>query len=83
MSNVKLVVGSVVKLVSGGPWMTVTKDRPEAGSKFIETAWFDGSVLNRELLPKDAVEASPETVAASKAAEAAKSSKNGTKVESE
>ncbi len=39
--------------------MTVTKDRPEAGSKFVEVSWFDGSALKREVLPKEALEHDP------------------------
>lgn len=53
----KLETGSVVRLKSGGPWMTVTKDRPEQGSKFVQTSWFDGSVLSQEIFPKLALEA--------------------------
>jgi uncharacterized protein YodC (DUF2158 family) len=64
---VKLVVGSVVRLESGGPWMTVVKDRPEAGSKFVEVAWFNGTDMRREVLPKEALSPSPETIAAQKA----------------
>lgn len=54
---VKLVVGSIVRLKSDGPWMTVTKDRPEQGSKFVQASWFDGSSLNHEIFPKEALEA--------------------------
>lgn len=56
---VKFPVGDVVRLRSGGPWMTVSKDRPEAGSKFVEAVWFDGTALRREVLPKDALEHDP------------------------
>jgi uncharacterized protein YodC (DUF2158 family) len=55
----KFAVGDIVKLKSGGPWMTVVKDRPEAGSKFVVTAWFDGSKLETEQFPKDALEHDP------------------------
>ncbi|MDO8414752.1 MAG: DUF2158 domain-containing protein [Agitococcus sp.] len=67
---IKLVVGNVVRLISDGPWMTVTKDRPEAGAKFVEVSWFEGAILHREILPKDALLPSPETLAAAKAKEA-------------
>lgn len=53
---VKLVVGSVARLKSGGPWMTVTKDRTDQGSKFVQVSWFDGSTLSHEIFPKDALE---------------------------
>jgi uncharacterized protein YodC (DUF2158 family) len=53
----KLIVGDLVKLKSGGPWTTVTKDRPEQGSKFVQVSWFDGSALRSEVLPKEALEA--------------------------
>lgn len=64
--SVKLAVGHLVKLKSGGPWLTVVKDRPEAGSKFVVAAWFDGSVLSQELLPKDALEPHPSVLEAQK-----------------
>lgn len=56
---VKFSVGDVVRLRSEGPWMTVSKDRPEAGSKFAEVVWFDGSSLKREVLAKDTLEHDP------------------------
>lgn len=55
----KFSVGDIVRLKSDGPWMTVTKDRLEAGSKFVAVAWFDGSSLNSEVFPKDALEHDP------------------------
>lgn len=55
----KFVTGDIVRLKSGGPWMTVVKDRPEAGSKFVGAAWFDSSALSTELFPKDALEHDP------------------------
>lgn len=55
----KFTTGDVVKMRSGGPWMTVVKDRPEAGTKFVGVAWFDGSALTQEILPKDALEHDP------------------------
>ncbi|KWU23347.1 DUF2158 domain-containing protein [Burkholderia cenocepacia] len=49
-------VGAVVELLSGGPLATVVRDKNlEAGSKFVEIAWFDGSSLKKEILPKDAL----------------------------
>lgn len=56
----KLAVGTVVELHSGGPSMTVFKDRPEEGSKFVGVAWFNGTVLAREVLPKDALKVTAE-----------------------
>lgn len=53
----KLITGDLVKLKSGGPWMTVTKDKPEQGSKFVQASWFDASALNRDIFHKDALEA--------------------------
>lgn len=53
--SLKLSVGALVELLSGGPTMTVVKDRPEEGSKFAGVAWFDGSSLRREVLPRDAI----------------------------
>lgn len=70
---VKLAIGNLVKLASDGPWTTVVKDKPEAGSKFVEVAWFDGAQLHRELFPKDALIAHPSVEEAQKAAEDKKS----------
>ncbi len=53
----KLIIGDLVKLKSDGPWMTVTKDKPEQGSKFVQASWFDGSALRTEIFHKDALEA--------------------------
>ena len=71
MAQIKLVVGSVVRLKSGGPWMTVTKDKPEAGPKFLGVSWFNGTALEEKVLPKDAVEPDEATVKAAEAAEKA------------
>lgn len=68
---IKLVVGAVVRLKSGGPWMTVEKDRAERGSKFVAVVYFDGSALKRDELPKDAVEPDEATLKAAEAAEKA------------
>lgn len=57
--SVKLVIGSLVKLKSEGPWMTVTKDKPEQGSKFVEASWFDGNQLHSKIFHKDALDAHP------------------------
>lgn len=59
MAAIKFSLGDVVRLKSGGPWLTVTKDRPEAGSKFVGVSWFDGSHLESDVLPKDALEHDP------------------------
>jgi uncharacterized protein YodC (DUF2158 family) len=71
---VKFAIGDVVKLRSDGPWMTVVKDRPEAGSKFVVAAWFNGSALSTETFPKDALEHDP----ARKVAEEKKADKPAT-----
>jgi len=73
---VKFVVGHVVKLKSDGPWMTVTKDRPEKGSKFVHTQWFDGSHLCGEDFPKDALDIDPASAKAIAAAAAEKGDKS-------
>ena len=75
MASIRFVVGHTAKLKSGGPWMTITKDKPEAGSKFVETSWFDGATLSSQLFQKDALEPSPETVKAAEAAANSKASK--------
>lgn len=52
----KFAIGAVCELNSGGgPAMTVVKDKPEQGSKFVELAWFNGMALTRDVLPRDAV----------------------------
>jgi len=52
----KLAVGTVVELLSGGPLATVIRDKNlEAGNKHVEIAWFDGSALKKDVLPKDAL----------------------------
>lgn len=53
--SLKYAVGALAELLSGGPVMTVVKDRPEEGSKFVQVAWFEGSALRKEVLPKDAM----------------------------
>ena len=60
----KFVIGDVVKLKSDGPWMTVTRDKVEIGSKFVGTAWFSGSDLKSEVFPKEALEHDPARKAA-------------------
>lgn len=67
----KFTTGDVVKLRSDGPWTTVTKDRPEAGSKFVEVTWFNGSALESAILPKAALEHDPARMAADEKAEKA------------
>lgn len=62
MAAVKFSLGDVVRLKSGGPWTTVTKDKPEIGNKFVQVTWFDGSGLENALLPKDALEHDPTRV---------------------
>ena len=54
---IKLIIGDLVKLKSDGPWMTVTKDKPEQGSKFVQASWFDGSALRSEVFHKETLEA--------------------------
>lgn len=69
MADIKYVVGSVVRLKSGGPWMTVTKDKPEAGSKFIGVSFFEGDKMADKVLPRAAVEPDEATAAAAAKAE--------------
>jgi len=59
----KFTTGDIVKLKSGGPWATVTKDKPEAGSKFVQISWFDGSKLESSVLPKATLEHDPTRMA--------------------
>lgn len=59
MASIKFSNGDVVRLKSGGPWATVTKDKPEAGSKFVQMSWFDGSELKSAEMPKAALEHDP------------------------
>jgi uncharacterized protein YodC (DUF2158 family) len=60
----KFTIGDIVRLKSGGPWTTVTKDKPEAGSKFVQISWFDGSKLESHVLPKVTLEHDPARMAA-------------------
>lgn len=53
----KLKTGEIARLRSGGPWMTVVKDKVEEGSKFVQAAWFDGSHLSKDTFPLVALEA--------------------------
>lgn len=53
--SVKITVGAVVELKSGGPLATVVRDKGLENNKVVEVAWFNGSDLNREVLPKDAL----------------------------
>lgn len=69
MAVIKLVIGSVVRLKAGGPWVTVTKDKPEAGSKFVGVSWFDGTALCEKVFPKEALEPDEATVKAAEKAE--------------
>jgi uncharacterized protein YodC (DUF2158 family) len=78
MAAFKYVIGAVVQLKSGGPFMTVTKDKPEAGTKFIGVSYFDGNSLKHDVLPKDAIEPDEATKkAAEKAEKEAASKKEG------
>jgi len=69
MAAFKFVVGGVVNLKSGGPSMTVTKEKPEAGPKFIGVSYFDGNTLKHDVLPKDAVQPDEATIKAAEKAE--------------
>lgn len=59
---VKFNIGDIVRLKSGGPWTTVTKDKPEIGSKFVQVSWFDGSSLENATLPKATLEHDPSRI---------------------
>jgi len=63
----KFSTGDIVRLKSGGPWTTVTKDKVEAGSKFVQVSWFDGSKLENAVLPKVTLEHDPARMAAEEA----------------
>ncbi|MNR71473.1 hypothetical protein D3C71_20990 [compost metagenome] len=65
----KLTVGTVVELHSGGPLMTVMKERVEQGSKFTQVGWFAGTELKQEVLPKDALKVKAEAPSKEAAAE--------------
>jgi uncharacterized protein YodC (DUF2158 family) len=65
----KYFVGAVVQLKSGGPLMTVTKDKPEAGSKFVGVTFWEGNTLRTEILPKEAIEPDEATKKAAEKAE--------------
>jgi uncharacterized protein YodC (DUF2158 family) len=56
MASVKLAVGDVVKLKSGGPWLTVTEDKFKAGSKTVACSWFSGDDLRTEVFLREALE---------------------------
>jgi uncharacterized protein YodC (DUF2158 family) len=56
MAAVRLVVGDLVKLKSGGPWMTVTEDKFKAGTKTVACSWFAGDDLRTEVFLKEALE---------------------------
>ncbi|MHB0929648.1 MAG: DUF2158 domain-containing protein [Candidatus Nanopelagicales bacterium] len=58
----KLNLGDVVKLKSGGPWMTVTRDRTEHGNKLIQVSWFDGSELVSTFLAKEVLDLNPAAI---------------------
>lgn len=66
----KFTIGDIVRLKSGGPWTTVTKDKPEAGSKFVQISWFDSSKLDSQVLPKATLEHDPARMAADEKAAA-------------
>lgn len=74
---IKLIVGNLAKLKSGGPWLTVSKDRLEVGSKFLEMSWFDGSRLERAVMAVDTLEAHPSVAIEAAAKVAAKANPAG------
>jgi uncharacterized protein YodC (DUF2158 family) len=51
-----LQVGSVVKLKSGGPDMTVTSIDREQGKTFVFCAWFVGTKSEKGHFPPEALE---------------------------
>lgn len=65
----KFFIGAVAQLKSGGPLMTVTKDKPEAGSKFVGVTFWEGNVLRTEVLPKEALQPDEATLKAFEKAE--------------
>ncbi len=81
MAVFKYVVGAVVRLKSGGPFMTVTKDKPEQGSKFLGVSYFDGSALKDAVLPKEAIEPDEATQKAAEKAEKEAAAKKDTPAE--
>ncbi|MBC8737373.1 DUF2158 domain-containing protein [Paraburkholderia sp. UCT31] len=56
----KIVVGSLVKLRSGSPWLTVTDDKPAGGAKKVGVTWFDGAAVSTGVFPKDALDVKEE-----------------------
>jgi uncharacterized protein YodC (DUF2158 family) len=53
-----LQVGSVVKLKSGGPDMTVTRIENEQGTIFVFCSWFVGTKSEKGHFPPEALELS-------------------------
>lgn len=51
-------VGDVVKLKSGGPFMTVTRVEQEGGKAIVFCSWFVGTKQERGNFPPDALEGS-------------------------
>lgn len=58
--STKLVNGDVAELKSGGPKMTVVKEKVPEGSKFVQVAWFNGAILSHETFPREALKGHPE-----------------------
>jgi uncharacterized protein YodC (DUF2158 family) len=75
MAAFKYVIGAVVQLKSGGPFMTVTKDKPEQGPKFVGVSFFDGNKLDHAVLPKEAIKPDEATIKAAEQAEKAAADK--------
>lgn len=76
-SPIKVAVGAIGELNSGGPSMTVIKEKTEESSKLAVFAWFDGSTLHRDVFPKDAVKMTHAAPVKEKAAPAAAAAGTG------
>lgn len=59
-TSTELALGSVVRLASGGPRMTVEKfSGAQAGERGAHCVWFAGDVPRREVFPEQALVPAP------------------------